>query len=144
MKAAAARLREKQRKEARKLRRQQFFEGQKREKEFWDQEDQFLLGHLKEKGLEAQFEALKKNQSLDNLSNDNAIITMSGEPHNLGIITNVNSLALDLFEVKKEDFMGHNINKIVPAPFSEHHDSILRRYLETGVAKVLSLTLLNT
>jgi class 3 adenylate cyclase len=60
VKEAAASIRESQRKEARRLKAQQAAESAQRENEFWEQEEVFLMGHLKEKNLEARFDELKK------------------------------------------------------------------------------------
>lgn len=59
VKAAANSIREAQRKEATKLKRQQNAESKQRESEFWEQEEVYLMAHLKEKNLEDKFEALK-------------------------------------------------------------------------------------
>jgi class 3 adenylate cyclase len=60
VKAAAAAIRESQRKEARRLKLQQASESTQRENEFWEKEEVFLMDHLKEKDLAARFDELKK------------------------------------------------------------------------------------
>ncbi|KAJ3038903.1 hypothetical protein HDV00_012825 [Rhizophlyctis rosea] len=71
------------------------------------------------------------------LSDNNALFTISGDMSNLGIITAVNPAALKLFNYRRSDLMHKNINIIVPSPFSEPHDDLLKRYLDTGFAKVI-------
>jgi hypothetical protein len=78
VKAAAASIRENQRKEARRLKTQQATESTQRENEFWEQEEVFLMAHLKEKNLEARFEELKK-EFLTRKSRHNADYTASLE-----------------------------------------------------------------
>ncbi|KAI8849654.1 hypothetical protein BC829DRAFT_181720 [Chytridium lagenaria] len=75
--------------------------------------------------------------NLDLLSEDNAVITISGEYHNLGHIINVNAMAIKVFGYRRQELIQHNINKLLPSPFSEAHDMFLQRYLETGLAKVI-------
>ncbi|KNC99141.1 PAS domain S-box protein [Spizellomyces punctatus DAOM BR117] len=68
---------------------------------------------------------------------DNALVTISGELDNLGCIMNVNAQWLKLFGYRKHEIMQQNIDKIVPSPFKEVHDDLLKRYLDTGYAKVI-------
>ncbi|KAJ3211645.1 hypothetical protein HDU67_004368, partial [Dinochytrium kinnereticum] len=84
---------------------------------------------------DAQMETDKIN--LDILSEDNVIITLSGEPKNLGHIINVNAMAIKVFGYRRQELMNENVNKLLPTPFSESHDMFLKRYLETGFAKVI-------
>ncbi|KAJ3327831.1 hypothetical protein HDU76_011037 [Blyttiomyces sp. JEL0837] len=78
-----------------------------------------------------------KTANLDLLSEDNGMITISGEAANLGIIVNTNAMALKIFGYKKHELVGSNIKKIVPSPFAESHDLFLSKYLQTGFAKVI-------
>ncbi|KAJ3032442.1 hypothetical protein HK097_005245, partial [Rhizophlyctis rosea] len=71
------------------------------------------------------------------LSENNAVLTISGEIGCLGIIMSVNSAALKLFNYRKPDLLHKNIDMIVPSPFREAHDDLLKRYLDTGYAKVI-------
>ncbi|KAJ3211646.1 hypothetical protein HDU67_004369 [Dinochytrium kinnereticum] len=75
--------------------------------------------------------------NLDLLSEDNVIITLSGELNNLGHIINANAMATKVFGYKRQELMNQNVNKLLPSPFSESHDMFLKRYLETGFAKVV-------
>ncbi|KAJ3299235.1 hypothetical protein HK104_009631 [Borealophlyctis nickersoniae] len=68
---------------------------------------------------------------------DNALVTISGEAEDLGTIINVNPAWLKLFGYKKHEILHQNIDRIVPSPFSEVHDALLQRYLDTGNAKVI-------
>jgi PAS domain S-box-containing protein len=44
---------------------------------------------------------------------------------------------LKIFGYKRHEIVGQNIIKIIPSPFAESHDMYLRRYLDTGFAKVI-------
>jgi PAS domain S-box-containing protein len=46
-------------------------------------------------------------------------------------------VALKIFGYKRNELIGQNIIKIIPSPFAESHDMFLRRYLDTGFAKVV-------
>ncbi|KAJ3341336.1 hypothetical protein HDU83_006673 [Entophlyctis luteolus] len=70
---------------------------------------------------------------------DNAIIKISGERGNLGIITATNDNFNKLFGYCQGEIVGRNINMIVPSPFSELHDGFLRKYLETGSSRVIDV-----
>ncbi|KAJ3399277.1 hypothetical protein HDV05_001886, partial [Chytridiales sp. JEL 0842] len=70
-----------------------------------------------------EFEAAQARTSMmDLFSDDNGLITISGELSNLGVITNVNPIAVKIFGFKKNELIGHNIIKIIPSPFAEAHD----------------------
>ncbi|KAI9334520.1 hypothetical protein DFJ73DRAFT_962976 [Zopfochytrium polystomum] len=75
--------------------------------------------------------------NIDLFSDENGLITMSGEHANLGIILNANPTALRMFGYKRSELIGRKIEKIIPSPFAEMHDTFLRRYLQTGFAKVI-------
>ncbi|TPX34725.1 hypothetical protein SmJEL517_g02736 [Synchytrium microbalum] len=80
---------------------------------------------------------VKEDAGVDLFSPDNAVIGISGDASNLGIIMHANPMALKVFGYKKSELIGKNINVIVPSPFSESHDMFLTRYLDTGYAKVI-------
>ncbi|KAJ3102218.1 hypothetical protein HDU97_000715 [Phlyctochytrium planicorne] len=88
-------------------------------------------------GEEMDGESIPNSANLDLLSEDNAVITISGELSNLGHIININAMTTKLFGYKKGELIQQNINKLLPSPFSESHDMFLRKYLETGFAKVI-------
>ncbi|KAJ3198923.1 hypothetical protein HDU82_000866 [Entophlyctis luteolus] len=70
---------------------------------------------------------------------DNAIIKISGERANLGIIMAANDNFNKLFGYYQGEVVGRNINMIVPSPFSELHDGFLRKYLDTGSSRVIDV-----
>ncbi|KAJ3308732.1 hypothetical protein HDU76_003829, partial [Blyttiomyces sp. JEL0837] len=75
--------------------------------------------------------------NLDLYSEDNGMVTISGEMSSIGNIVSVNNMALKMFGYKKHEMVGFNISKIVPAPFAESHNHFLAKYLQTGFAKVV-------
>jgi len=54
-----------------------------------------------------------------------------------GIIQSANAKTSDLFGHGRDELIGHNISMLMPSPEAEMHDSYIKRYLETGVAKVI-------
>ncbi|KAJ3179029.1 hypothetical protein HDU85_004984 [Gaertneriomyces sp. JEL0708] len=68
---------------------------------------------------------------------DSALVTISGELDSLGQILSANAQWLKLFGLKRYEAIHHNITVIIPSPFAEVHDGLLRRYLDTGYAKVI-------
>ncbi|KAJ3158353.1 hypothetical protein HDU86_002818 [Geranomyces michiganensis] len=58
---------------------------------------------------------------LDMLSDNNGLFTISGNYEDIGT----------------SDVLHKNISIIIPSPFAEVHDDVLRNYLDTGYAKVI-------
>ncbi|KAJ3075174.1 Nitrogen permease reactivator protein [Podochytrium sp. JEL0797] len=70
-------------------------------------------------------------------SEENAIIKISGERSNVGVIMHTNENFNTLFGYPNGEAVGKNIDIIVPSPFSEMHDGLLKKYLDTGAARVI-------
>lgn len=66
------------------------------------------------------------------MDDQNASLTISASPSNLGTIVAVNLPAARLFGRSVQSLMGSNVNTIIPSPFSEPHDMFLERYLRTA------------
>ncbi|KAJ3115121.1 hypothetical protein HK098_007048 [Nowakowskiella sp. JEL0407] len=64
-------------------------------------------------------------------------LTISGNLGSLGKIIDMNLQATKILGWKRQELMGQNIAKIIPSPFAEPHDLFLKRYLDTGFAKVI-------
>lgn len=58
-----------------------------------------------------------------------------------GIIQMANKNLLKLFGYKKSEVEGKNISMLMPAPFSQRHNTYLRNYLTTGAPRLLLLPL---
>jgi PAS domain S-box-containing protein len=54
-----------------------------------------------------------------------------------GIILMTNKAATTLFGYSRDEFLGRNINMICGQEHVSHHDTYLKRYLETGVTKIM-------
>lgn len=56
-----------------------------------------------------------------------------------GIIEDINTSALQLFEYQKHELVGQNIMVLMPEAYRPHHAYQLKRYKETGKAKVIGI-----
>jgi PAS domain S-box-containing protein len=56
-----------------------------------------------------------------------------------GIIVSANVAAERLFQYRSDQLIGANVSLIVPEPHRSRHDDYMRRYLETGEAKVIGI-----
>ncbi len=57
-----------------------------------------------------------------------SIITINSK----GIILSVDKNCCILFGYNLEELVGYNVNKIIPAPYKEQHDTYLQNYLTTN------------
>jgi PAS domain S-box-containing protein len=62
-----------------------------------------------------------------------AILTIDAR----GIIDNVNPATEKMFGYAAGEMEGKNVSLLMSAPHSAHHDGYIRRYLQSGVAKVI-------
>ena len=51
----------------------------------------------------------------------------------------MNSAAERIFQYSAADMIGQNVNMLTPEPFKSEHESYLRRYLNTGQAKIIGI-----
>ncbi len=65
----------------------------------------------------------------------NGIITIDDK----GTIENLNPAAARIFGYGPEEAVGHNVNTLMPEAFGGEHDSYLKKYLDTGQAKVIGI-----
>jgi PAS domain S-box-containing protein len=72
------------------------------------------------------------------LDDRHAIVSISADPKKLGQILQVNATALRLLGYNKHDLVNRNVSMIIPTPFSLHHQTYLRRYLDLGDSAILN------
>ncbi|KAJ3089629.1 hypothetical protein HK100_007699 [Physocladia obscura] len=75
--------------------------------------------------------------NVDMFSDENALVTISGEKSSMCEIIHANTAFLSLFGFKRNDVIGVNIKKIIPNPIANLHDVLVAKYIETGFAKVI-------
>ena len=63
------------------------------------------------------------------------IITINSE----GLIETVNQAAERQFGYSAEELAGHNVSMLMPEPYASQHDEYLKRYLTTGVRRVIGI-----
>jgi PAS domain S-box-containing protein len=56
-----------------------------------------------------------------------------------GLIDSVNPAAENIFGYSAAEMLGQNVKMLMPPPFEGEHDEYLRRYLETGRAKIIGI-----
>jgi len=56
-----------------------------------------------------------------------------------GIIQDANAATEDIFGYSLQELLGKNVSILMPSPDREQHDGYLRRYLETGEARVIGI-----
>ena len=54
-----------------------------------------------------------------------------------GIVTSFSAAAAQLFGYDAAEVIGRNVKMLMPAPYREEHDGYIRRYLETGEARII-------
>jgi PAS domain S-box-containing protein len=79
-------------------------------------------------------ESQTRSQAILNCSID-AIITINDN----GVIESANPAVQKLFGYGPKDLVGKKVNMLMPEPYRTHHDSYLKRYLETGEARVIGI-----
>jgi PAS domain S-box-containing protein len=58
---------------------------------------------------------------------------------NRGIIEDINSAGLKLFEYEKKEVVGHNIKMLMPEPDNSQHDAYLHNYRATRKPKIIGV-----
>ena len=56
-----------------------------------------------------------------------------------GIVQSFSAAAERLSGYRAEDVVGRNVNMLMPSPYREHHDSYLKRYIETGERRIIGV-----
>jgi len=56
-----------------------------------------------------------------------------------GIMRSFNTSAVRQFGYSVEEAIGQNVSMLMPAPYREHHDGYLNRYLNTGEKRIIGI-----
>ncbi|MCH8208756.1 MAG: PAS domain S-box protein, partial [Nitrospinae bacterium] len=56
-----------------------------------------------------------------------------------GMIRKFNPAAQNLFLWREEDILGKNVNVLMPEPYCSEHDQYIKKYLETGIPRVIGI-----
>ena len=64
-----------------------------------------------------------------------AIVTIDQD----GIVQTVNPATSAMFGYAAEELEGQNVSMLMPAPFRQEHDYYMKKYLETGRAKIIGI-----
>ena len=67
-------------------------------------------------------------------------MTVSGSHASLGIIQSANWFTTKLFGHAPAQLERRNVSSLLPLPFATLHDGFLRKYLVTGVGRIVDYT----
>ena len=56
-----------------------------------------------------------------------------------GIMTSFNRAAIRQFGYEANEAIGRNVSMLMPAPYREHHDDYLHRYMQTGEKRIIGV-----
>lgn len=56
-----------------------------------------------------------------------------------GIIATANRATTSMFGYSPEELIGQNVKMLMPAPHTQEHDDYIRRYLDSGVARIIGV-----
>ena len=70
-------------------------------------------------------------------NSNTCIITTSCNLNSIGDIINSNDEITRLFGFTKSEVIGQNITIIIPKIFADNHDNLMKRYMETSVARIV-------
>ncbi|TVR94324.1 MAG: PAS domain S-box protein [Wenzhouxiangellaceae bacterium] len=77
-------------------------------------------------------EQLERTRAVLESASD-AIVTLNGN----GLIESVNPAAERIFGYRPEELIGQNVSKLMPEDHAGKHDNHVKRYVETGQARIL-------
>jgi len=78
------------------------------------------------------------SESTFSVNRETAIVIISGDLHNLGIILNVNEDTQQIFGYSYNELVSSSVNKIMPKILAASHDKFLLKFYETGKHAVLN------
>ncbi len=62
---------------------------------------------------------------------DSAVVHISMNKTDIGVMVGVNQAACRLFHYSKEELLGQNVSIIMPEPISKYHNLMLLNYFST-------------
>jgi PAS domain S-box-containing protein len=65
-----------------------------------------------------------------------AVLIISGDDAKLGMVVHTNNLVKDLIGYQRTELLDRNIASIMPKIYGEHHNAVLRRYVNSSESKV--------
>lgn len=69
-----------------------------------------------------------------------AVVVVSAEAGNIGIIQSANAAASKLFGYARSELEFRSINMLMPGPIGRMHDSFMRRYMRAGDGQIVDYT----
>jgi len=95
------------------------------------------IRHLTEAFDDMRRQVSVRQQRLQNILDNAAegIVTISEH----GVVESFNRAAETLFGYQASEVIGENVSMLMPAPERDHHDSYLRRYLNTADSHIMGL-----
>lgn len=85
-----------------------------------------------QKNLNANKNFLDEDRLKYGENSQTGIIVISGNLHNLGVVQHCNTQVSNIIGYYMSDLIGQNINRIMPKVVGDHHDEVLRSYLDTS------------
>ncbi|RMF29822.1 MAG: PAS domain S-box protein [Bacteroidetes bacterium] len=79
-------------------------------------------------------EALKRLEAVIQAATD-GIVTIDEK----GVVETINEAGARLFGYTPEEVIGRNVSMLMPEPHRSQHDDYIRRYLETGQARIIGI-----
>ena len=70
---------------------------------------------------------------LDNMLD--GVITIGAD----GLVQSMNQAACAMFGYARDEVLGRNVSLLMPQPHQSHHDGYLKRYLDTGEARMIGM-----
>lgn len=80
-----------------------------------------------------------QDDKLDNFGDNNncLIITVNGNREGFAHVLNAGVELANVLRYKPADVIGNNVNMLMPPMYAKRHDDYVKRYLETGEAKII-------
>lgn len=85
-------------------------------------------------------EEIRFDKRLEYLRNPSlAVLTIRGNKHERGIVNSVNSYALRVFQIRREEIIGFPVETLMPHIFSENHATWMERYFQGNKETVMNV-----